>query len=57
MYTLELCEVAKSVYERIDESILRWFGHIERMENNRIAKMVCVGECMGRRLVGRPQKR
>ena len=26
----ELCGVARRVEERIDESVLRWFGHIER---------------------------
>ena len=33
----ELCGVTKGV----DESILHWFGHIERMENDRMAKRVC----------------
>ena len=28
----------KGVYERIDEGVLQWFGHMERMENDRIAK-------------------
>ena len=28
---------AKWMDERIDESIVRWFGYIERMENDRIA--------------------
>ena len=37
--------------------VLRWFGHLERMENNTIAKRVNVGECAGIRLVGRPRKR
>ena len=32
----ELCGVAKGVNERID-SVLRWFGYIERMENDRTA--------------------
>ena len=27
----ELCGVTKGVDERIDECILRWFGHVERM--------------------------
>ena len=27
----ELCEVTNGVDERIDEGILRWFGHMERM--------------------------
>ena len=33
-----LCGVAKGV----DESVLRWFGHIERMEKDRIAKRLWV---------------
>ena len=32
-------------------------GHVERMENNRIAKRICLGVCAGSRSVGRPQKR
>ena len=35
--------------ERIDESVLRWFGHVERMENNRLAKRVFVEEYSGSR--------
>ena len=27
----ELCEVKNGVDERIDEGVLRWFGHVERM--------------------------
>ena len=37
--------------ERIEKSIFRWFGHIERMENDRIAKRVYVGECVSSCLV------
>ena len=43
--------------ERIDEGVLRWFGHVESMERDRIAKRVYVGECAGSRSVGRPRKR
>ena len=43
--------------ERIDEGVLRWFGHVERMENDRNVKRVYVGECTGSRSVGRPRKR
>ena len=28
----EMCGVKKSLYEKIDEGVLRWFGHVERME-------------------------
>ena len=47
----------KGVDERIDEGVLQWFGHVERMEKNRIAKRVYVGECAGTHSVGRPRKR
>ena len=40
----ELCRVTKGEDERIDEGVLQWFGHVERMENDRIAKRVYVGE-------------
>ena len=53
----ELCGVTKGVDERIDEGVLRWFGHVERMENNMITKRFYVGECVGSRSVGRPRKR
>ena len=39
---VEVCK--KGDDERIDESVLCWSGHIERMENNRIAKRVYMGE-------------
>ena len=39
----EMCGWTKRVAERINEGILRWFGHIERMGNDRIAKMGYVG--------------
>ena len=43
----ELCGVTKGVEERIDEDVLRLFGHVERMEKDRIAKRTYVGECAG----------
>ena len=47
----------EGVDKRIDEDFLLWFGHVERMENDRIAKRVYVVECVHNRSVGRPQKR
>ena len=32
----ELCGVMKGVDKRIYEGVLRWFGHMERIENERI---------------------
>ena len=39
--------------ERIDEGVLRWFDHVERMGNERIAKRIYVGECGDSHPVGR----
>ena len=44
----------KGLNEKIDEGVLRWFGHVER---DRIAKRVYIGECAGSRSVGRLRKR
>ena len=49
--------MTRGVDERIDEGVLRWFVHVERMPNDRTAHRVYVGECAGSRSVGRPRKR
>ena len=36
----ELYEVMKVMDQKVDESVLRWFDHIEGMGNDRIAKRV-----------------
>ena len=53
----KLCGLRKGLDERIDEGVLWWFGHVERIERDRMAKRVYVGECAGSCSVGRPQKR
>ena len=53
----KLYGVKKGLDERIDEGILRWFCHVERMERDRIAKRVYVGERADSRSVGRARKR
>ena len=35
--------VTKGVDEMIEESVLRWFGHIERIGNDRIVERAHVG--------------
>ena len=42
----ELCVTTRSLDERIDEGVLRWFGHVEKMERDRINKRVYVKECV-----------
>ena len=43
----QMCGVTKGVDEKIDEGVFRWFGYVERMENDMIAKRIYVGECAG----------
>ena len=44
--------MTKGVNEKINEGVLRWFGNVERMENNRIAKRVYVREYAGSHSMG-----
>ena len=50
---MQLCAVTKGVDEKIDEGVLRWFGDVERIENDSTSKKVYVGEYAGSRSVGR----
>ena len=43
----EMCKVMNGVDERIDEVVLWWFGYVETMEKDRIAKRVYAEECAG----------
>ena len=54
---IQLCRVTKDVDKKDDEGLLRWFGLVERMENDRIAMRVYLGKCAGSRSVGRQRKR
>ena len=47
----------KGVDGILDEGVLRWFDHVERMEKAWIAKRVYVGECAGSRSESKPKKR
>ena len=53
----QFCGVTKGVDENIDEGVLRWFGHVERMENDRVAKRVYTEEFAGSHSVSWPRKR
>ena len=39
----------------VDQRVLRWFGHMEKMDEHRLAKMVLMAEVSGGRLWGRPR--
>ena len=45
----------KGLDEMIDEVVLWWFDHVERIVY--VYDRVYVGKCAGSRLVGRPRKR
>ena len=38
-----------------DERVLRWFGHVERMDECRMARRVLMAEVSGGRVRGRPR--
>ena len=38
-----------------DQKVLRWFGHVERMDEHRIARRVLMAEVSGGRVQGRPR--
>ena len=52
----ELCGLAKGVDEMIEEDALHWFSNVERIENERIAKRLYVGEFAGSSSAGQPRK-
>ena len=46
--------IKRGLASRADHRVLRWFGHVERMDVYRMAKMVLMAEMSGRRVRGRP---
>ena len=53
----ERCGCEFSVLERIDRNVLRWFGHVERMGEERLVKRVYRANMEGNRGKGELQKR
>ncbi|KAF1010546.1 MAG: hypothetical protein GAK29_05048 [Acinetobacter bereziniae] len=51
------CGVRLSVSDVYERTVLRWFGHVERMSSNRVAKQVYMGQVNGKLGRGRPRKR
>ena len=40
---------------RADQRVLRWFGHVERMDDYRTARRVLMAKVSGVRVLGRPR--
>jgi hypothetical protein len=49
----EMMEVERTILERIEQKQLQWYGHVTRMENDRLAKTIMEWETEGRRRKGR----
>ena len=49
----ERAGVRREMAVRVDMSVLRWFGHVERMDNERLVKKVVNAEVDGRNARGR----
>ena len=47
--------VRRELAARVDMNLLRWFGHVERMDNERLLKKVMNAKVNGRSARGRPR--
>ena len=53
----ERCDWKNGLVRRAEKGMLRWFGHLERMEEQRVVRRVWEAEGIGRRGRGRPRRR
>ncbi len=49
--------VVKELTERAQQGVLRWFGHVERIEEERLVKKVTRSDVRGVRPRGKPRMR
>ena len=47
--------IDRELVSRADERVLRWLGHVERMDEHRIARRVMMAEVSGGRVRWRPR--
>ena len=47
--------VERELASRADQRVLRWIGHLERMDEYRMARRVLMAEVSGGRVRGRPR--
>jgi hypothetical protein len=51
----EYCGVTKTILERMQNVVLKWYGHVVRMEDNRWPKRIMSWTPEGRRRRGQPE--
>ena len=47
--------IERELASRADQRVLRWFRHVERMDDYRISRRVLMAEVSGGRVRGRPR--
>ena len=47
--------IERELASRADQRVLKWFGHVERMDEYHMARRVLMAEVSGRRVRGRPR--
>ena len=47
--------IERELASRADQRVLRWFGHVERMDGYRMERRVLMVEVSGGRIRGRPR--
>ena len=47
--------IERELASRADQRVLRWFEHVERMDQHRMARRVFMTEVSGGRVRGRPR--
>ena len=51
------CQMEVSISERVEQNVLRWFGHMERMPEERVVKQVYMSRVEGVGGRSRPRRR
>ena len=52
---LRRAKIERELASRADQRVLRWFGHVERMDEYPMARRVLLAEVSGGRVRGRPR--
>ena len=52
----ERCCLKEDVVSKVEKSMLRWFGYVERMSERRLTKEIYMADVSGNAVRGRPKK-